>query len=147
MKLVIAAAVALLAFAGTAQAGGDSNQKLCAKSWSSVQSESGGSFSSISECASSRGVFAPILSSSPAAVTFGERVELSGSGFHPLSDMTMSIAVTGQAPYFVTRNGTTLGDGSYIGAVVWQGCSGTYDVTVTITDSFGVHASTRVTLC
>ncbi len=155
MKLAIAAAVALLAFAGTAQAGGDSNQKLCAKSWSSVQSESGGSFSSISECASSRGVFAPILSSSPAAVTAGERFTLTATGFHADAHSTVSFAITGQSPYssYVPYYPTDA-NGSFVITFVFAECRKTdtgnevsVDLTLTFTDSFGVHASTRVTLC
>ena len=56
--LVLALAVLTLTLSATAQAG---NQRLCAKTWQTLQSGSGESFSSLADCARAGNVFAPIV--------------------------------------------------------------------------------------
>ena len=121
--------------------------------WPVLQGASGETFSSLAECARYAGrggtLYKPMISVSPTSGTAGDRFDFTGSGFHGLSPMTMSVAVTGQPPYFVVPNGVTLADGTYAGAVVFEGCGAAFhtDITFTFTDSFGVHASTHITLC
>jgi hypothetical protein len=152
--LILVALVASLvatsqASAAAPAAGPDAaNARFCPTSWSTVQNGSGGSFASLAECASSREVFAPSLTISPDAVTALEPFLIVGQGFHASTTATVSIAVTGQSPY-TSFDGVTNADGSFYAIARFSGC-GTeypYDLTLTVTDSFGVHASAWMTLC
>lgn len=149
IALVLTFAVLMLALSATAMAD-NSNTKLCAKNWQTVQNSTGGSFSSLAECAGSRGVFAPSVTITPSAVTAGQLFLVSGAGFHASTSATLTFAVTGQAPYYSVQ-GITNADGSllFIFSSGFSGCgvAPPYDLTLTVTDSFGVHASAQMTLC
>jgi hypothetical protein len=147
MKLFTAALLALLAFSVTGVATAD-NPSLCAKGgWATAQSATGGSFASMTECTRAREVFRPTLTA-PAAVTAGETFIAQGVGFHPSTSATFSIAVTGQNPYY-SVGAQTNADGTFIGIITFSGCGSAppYDLTLTVTDSYGVHASAQMTLC
>jgi hypothetical protein len=147
MKFVFAAIITALALAATATAGAGS-ANLCAKNgWATAQTGSGGSFASMSECARSKEVFAPTLTSSASTVTAGQVFTLTGAGFHAASLATLAIAVTGQAPYY-TFTSTTDAGGNYFVPLAFTGCATTsVGLTLTVTDGAGVHASVAVTLC
>jgi hypothetical protein len=148
---LIAATLAVLALAVSATALADNGDaRLCAKNWQTVQNGTGGSFASLAECARSQDVWAPSLTISPSVVTAGQLFIVSGTGFHPSTTGTLYFAVTGQEPYFSTGVVTNT-DGSVI-VIFSQGFSGCgsappYDLTLTVTDSYGVHASAQMTLC
>lgn len=147
LKFTGALILSALICASTAIAGGNANQQLCAKNWPSVQSGSGGSFTSLKQCASSKDVFAPSLVSSTSAVGAGQVFVVTGQGFHPVMDATFAFSAYGQPPYYSVP-GITNADGSFIGIVAFTACGAeSVLVTITVTDASGVHASTAVTLC
>ncbi len=125
------------------------NTSACGKSWAQAQNGSGGAFSSRSDCVRSKDVYLPTLTVTPTAVVAGQAFLVSGTGFHPSTSSTLSFAVMGQPPYFSTP-GVTNADGSSIFlSLGFSGCGASppYDLTLTVTDSFGVHASAALRLC
>jgi hypothetical protein len=146
VALALTLAFLPLTLSPTAQAG---NPSLCARDgWTTAQSSTGGAFASLPECAQAREVYQPSLSIDPDAVGALETTIVTGQGFHASDTGTLSIAVTGQDPYFsfpLVGNE----DGSFIIIMRFTGCgfAPPYDLTLTLTDSFGVHASAQMTLC
>lgn len=147
MRFVLLTLTLALALTATATAGAGS-ANLCAKNgWATAQTGSGGSFGSMAECARSKDVFAPALTSSASAVTAGQTFTLTGAGFHAASTATLAIAVTGQTPYY-TFTSTTDAAGNYFVPVAFTACAATsVGLTLTVTDGAGVHASVPITLC
>lgn len=148
-RVYIAAIIGAFVLTATAQAG-EGSASLCAKGgWATAQSGSGGSFASMHECVKAQEVYAPTLSIDPVAVTAGQIFTVSGSGFHrDAQDMsaTLSFAVTAQSPYFFL--GVSLkADGTFLTYVSFSSCGSFPDLTLTLTDPFGVHASARIQLC
>ena len=148
MKLVIAAAFALLVFSGaTAVTAG--NPSLCARDgWTSAQSASGEQFTSMKDCAKAREVFQPELTISPSAVGAGETFTLTATGFPSGATLTWVVSVPLRAP-FIIGVGTTDADGMLALSWFFPACG--FDpphiVTVSVRDSNGVHASATMTLC
>lgn len=143
--LIILVTLATLTLSATATAG---NPSLCAKDgWQSAQASNGSTFESLPECAKARSVFRPVLIVNVGAVVAGETFTLDGLGFHPSTDAMLSIAVTGQAPYFSVPTTTDVfGQAGFL--LSFTGCGGSPDfLTLTLTDSFGVNASTTLRLC
>lgn len=147
MRFVLLTITLALALTATATAGAGS-ANLCAKGgWATAQTDSGGSFGSMAECAKAKDVFAPTLVSSAGAVQASEVFTLTGAGFHAASAATMTIAVTGQAPYYSFTSTTDAG-GNYFLPISFTGCAPTsVSLTLTVTDGAGVHASVSLTLC
>jgi hypothetical protein len=90
MKRPLLLLCAFALFAETAVAD-NGNARLCAKNWATVQNGSGGSFSSLAECASSRSVFQPSLTISPSAVIAGQTFVETGTGFHAMESCRREI--------------------------------------------------------
>ena len=146
IALALTLAVLPLTLSATAQAG---NPSLCKQeSWRTAQSSTGGTFASLPECAKAHDVYAPTLMVEPQAVTAEQTFTVDGAGFHASTGATLAIAVTGQPPYY-TAPIFTAADGSFSVSTYFTGCgtSPPYELTVTVTDSYGVHASARMTLC
>jgi hypothetical protein len=149
MKHLIVPVLAAFVLAITAQASAG-NPNLCSQNgWATAQAASGTSFVSMKECAKAREVFQPSLSISPTHVGAGEQFTLIGRGFHPSTSTIVSFAITGQTPYayYIPYYGT-FEDGSFTIPFVFAACGNSPDdLTITLIDSFGVHASARLTLC
>ena len=153
-KIALALTLALpLTLSATAQAG---NPNLCARDgWVTAQSSSGQAFASMKDCAKAREVFQPTASISPTHVVADEPFWLTVTGFHPNASTTIYFAITGEAPYAsYTPFYPTLADGSFSIPFVYAACRQidtggdvTVDLTFTLVDSFGVHASAPLTLC
>jgi hypothetical protein len=131
----IAAAVAVVSALSTnaqaesyhGQLGGNAQQQLCATQWQTVQSGSGGSFSSLRECASSRGVYTPSLAVSST--------QIFAYGFHAFD--AIEITLNG-----VTNRFGTDADGfsfTWFYTFPAPACG-----TITAVDDHGVHASLDV---
>lgn len=153
MKALLVITLSALALAVPAQAGSPS---LCVKDgWATAQSDSGVSFASMKECAKAKSVFSPSLTISPTHVGANERFTLTASGFHANAAVTVYFAITGEAPYASSAMALqTSADGSWTVPFVYAACRQidtggdvTVDLTLTLTDSFGVHASASLTLC
>jgi hypothetical protein len=139
-------AVAYLATAAVAVAG---NPSLCARDgWTTAQSSSGQSFTSLKDCATARDVYQPTLSINPTAVGANQRFTVTALGFHSSAQATLYVAVTGSPPYF-NLSGATDASGNVVVTTQFTGCGAQfpYDITLTFVDSSGVHASARLTLC
>jgi hypothetical protein len=135
------AAVLLLTLSATVQAG---NQRLCARTWQTLQSGSGESFSSLADCASSSDVWAPIVTiARPAA----NQIVISGRGFH--ASTTIVFALFTNVP-IQTFTGATDADGGFVLQLPFSGCTDPteqFGLRAVVTDSFGVHASAQIPLC
>lgn len=145
-KALLVAMVAALALTVTAQAG---NPSLCTRDgWQSAQSSTGASFASMNECVREREVYRPSLVSDRSAVQAEEFFLLLGRGFHASAEATLYFAETGYESYFSVTT-VTGEDGSTLFAIRFSGCGEfpPYDITLTLVDSFGVHAATEITLC
>lgn len=155
MKLVIAVVVSLLVFSVSAVATAG-NPSLCARDgWATAQSASGSSFASLPECARAREVFQPTLSINPESVGADEQFTLTATGFHADASLIVLFAITGQAPYGTyTPFYPTAANGSFSIPFVFAACRQidtggdvTVGLTLTLVDSYGVHASAEMTLC
>jgi hypothetical protein len=131
-----------------------SNARLCAKNWetrsgpfstSVLQTETGGSFSSIADCARSHGVFAPSLSI--------EDETLHATGFHPNESALVLIGGFSQPqeiPY--AFNITTDSEGAAVishgafGERLGSMCPGNSHFAIVI-DAHGVRADITFTPC
>lgn len=150
MKLFVAVIYSTIAFLALASVATGGNPSLCARDgWTSAQSSSGQSFTSIQDCAKAREVFQPTASISPTAVGADEQFRLNATGFHANASVVVYFAITGQAPYgtYVPFNPTSA-DGTFTIPFVFLTCGNSPDdLTLTLVDSYGVHASARMTLC
>ena len=147
----IVSIIAALVLVATAQAGAG-NANLCVNGgWATAQSGSGQAFSSMKECVQSKEVFRPTLTLFPDHEEDHELFSVTGAGFHTNQQdlsATLAFAVTGQEPYFYLGVGLKK-DGSFYHLVQFDTCAPgvTYDLTLTLIDASGVHASATLELC
>lgn len=147
MRVLLVATLAALAMSATATAG---NPSLCARDgYQTAQASNGATFNSIQECAKARDVYQPSLTITPGRVVAEERFTLTASGFHPNASVVVLFAITGQQPYNTyTPFDPTNADGTFSIPIVFGACgTGTTNLTITLVDSFGVHASAPLVLC
>lgn len=141
IALVLVSIFALTAALFVAGAAGANNASLCAKQWSEVQNGSGGSFSSLPACASSRDIYNPVLSV-PASGQVGEILTITGQGFHPSQSVVLSVVGEINSTQITLATDTS---GNFSESLRFNECWG--DVTFTVTDASGVHASGVMIFC
>jgi len=148
VKLIVVI-TCVLVLAVTAQAGAGSAELCTHGGWVIAQSGSGEAFASLKECVQAKEVFRPSLTITPDAVDALEVFVVSGEGFHKNQQdepAVLSFAITGSEPWL--RLGVGLkADGTFSHPAQFSGCGSVSDLTLTLTDSSGVHASARLTLC
>jgi hypothetical protein len=151
MKGFIAATLALLVFA-VAGIGQAANTRPCSE-WASAQTSNGQTFSNYGGCASYTGrggvLYKPTLTVDLGAVNDWQSFTFSTSGFHASTGVTLSWAHTGEPPFVTFYGDVTNADGTFstLGAFFCAEAPPPYDMTFTLTDAYGVHASARATLC
>jgi hypothetical protein len=151
---IVAAATALVLAAST-QAN-NSNARLCAKdwdtlqqittfgplSWPTLQNGTGGSFSSLARCARSHDVWAPSISLQDDGTT------LLATGFHPNERAAVDLGFVGSSeiPYFYLD--TTDSEGALVipPPAGYVACPGTVHYAL-VFDADGVHAGTSFSYC
>jgi hypothetical protein len=138
--LVVTFAAVSLALSATAL-GDNRNARLCTSDWQQLQSESGGSFASLADCASSHGVFEPSVTVTHPSE---QVIIIEGEGFHASTTIVFVIGLDHPVQAFF---GVTDPNGGFVLTLPFSGCFDPtvhFDLTVTVTDSFGVHASARL---
>lgn len=151
MRLAIAGAVSLLVLFTSAVVSAG-NPSLCRDGgWATSQSGDGSSFSSQAECIRSNEVFRPTLTLSRTHVQDFDPFQVTGVGFHTKQEdesATLSFSATGSEPYLHIGVGLKR-DGTFQHVMQFGPCAPgvSYDLTITLTDSSGVHASAQIILC
>jgi hypothetical protein len=135
-----------------ARGGNSASAKLCQKGgWATLQSSTGGTFTSEDECVSygAKGgeLFKPSLVAVPTEVVEGQGIDLTASGFHPSTSATLDIVLFGGGSITLGATTDATGARSFTSVFTSGACAnGITGAEFTFTDSFGVHASTVVTL-
>ena len=138
-----------------ARGGNSASAKLCQKGgWATLQSSTGGTFTSEDACVSygaqGGSLFKPSVTVDPTHVGEGVNSSVTVVGFHPSSsgDLTVHVLPAGGTVTFlaIPTNATgglpVFSTGFTAGACT----SGVTGAEITFTDVFGVHASTILTL-
>ncbi len=138
--------------AGAAAGRGANVQRCLGSGWQSLQTSTGGTFTSQTACITYAGrggqLFAPTLTADPASAGVPATITITGTGFHPNSAGHFTLTLFGVQIGSTTV--TTDANGGFTGPVIVEGECSPQPITLTYgvsyTDAEGVHASTTFTI-